>query len=224
MRLLIVEDYQPLANSLARGLGEAGFRVDTAADGESGLALATKSPYDLVVIDVMLPKLDGYALLERLRAAGNAAGVIVLTARRELPDKIRGLDLGADDYVVKPFSFDELVARIRSVIRRRQGRPHPIISVADLSVDTVARMVKRGSRVIALSAREYTLLEYLATRAGEIATRQEILDHAFAFAAEPASNVVDVYVGYLRRKIDGESEVKLIRTHRGLGYSLMGPE
>jgi DNA-binding response OmpR family regulator len=218
MRLLLVEDYQPLVRSLSQGLKEAGYGVDSAADGETALALAETTAYDVIVLDLMLPKADGYTVLARLRDARNTAGVIILTARHELPDRIKGLDLGADDYVTKPFAFDELLARIRSVVRRRQGLSHNVIEIADLKLDTTARRVERGGQLLALSAREYALLEYLASRRGETVTRAEIVAHVYDFASAPSSNVVDVYIGYLRRKIDREGQVKLIHTRRGLGY------
>ncbi len=224
MRLLLIEDYQPLLRALERGLREAGYGVDTAPDGERGLALAESTPYDVIVLDLMLPGVDGYALLERLRASRNAAGVIILTARQGVTDRVKGLDLGADDYLTKPFSFDELLARVRAVIRRRQGQPHTVLSVADLEVDTTARTVRRGARVIPLSSREYSLLEYLARREGQTVTRAEIVEHVYDFQSVPTSNVVDVYIGYLRRKIDQEPAVKLIHTRRGLGYRLGLPE
>ncbi len=224
MRLLLIEDYLPLARSVTQGLKEAGYAVDSAGDGETALALAEETAYDLIVLDLMLPRLDGYAVLERLRAAANPAGVIVLTARQDLSDRIKGLDLGADDYITKPFAFDELLARIRSVIRRRQGLPHNVIEIADLKVDTTARKVVRGGRIVALSAREYALLEYLASRQGEIVTRSEIVSHVYDFSSEPSSNVVDVYIGYLRRKIDRAGLPKLIHTRRGIGYYLGEPE
>lgn len=218
MRLLVIEDYPPLVRSLTQGLREAGYGVDNAADGEAGLAMAQKTAYDVIVLDLMLPRVDGYAVLERLRVEGSTAGVIVLTARHELPDRIRGLDLGADDYVTKPFAFEELLARIRSVARRRQGLPHNVIEIADLKIDTTARRVERGGHIIALSAREYALIEYLASRRGETVMRAEIVEHVYDFASAPTSNVVDVYVGYLRRKIDREGQAKLIHTRRGIGY------
>ena len=224
MRLLLIEDYQPLLRALERGLREAGYGVDTATDGERGLALAEGTSYDVIVLDLMLPGLDGYALLERLRAARNAAGVIILTARQGVTDRVKGLDLGADDYLTKPFSFDELLARVRAVIRRGQGQPHTVLSVADLEVDTTARTVRRGARVVPLSSREYALLEYLARREGQTVTRAEIVEHVYDFQSVPTSNVVDVYIGYLRRKIDQERPVKLIHTRRGLGYRLGLPE
>ncbi len=220
MRLLLIEDYPPLARSLSQGLKEAGYGVDDAADGEAGLALAERTAYDAIVLDLLLPKLDGYVVLERLRTAGNPAAVIVLTARHEVPDRIKGLDLGADDYVTKPFAFDELLARIRSVIRRRQGLPHNVVQITDLKIDTTARKVERGGHIISLSAREYALLEYLASRQGETVTRAEIVEHVYDFSSAPASNVVDVYIGYLRRKIDRDGQAKLIHTRRGMGYSI----
>jgi DNA-binding response OmpR family regulator len=220
MRLLVVEDYPPLARSLSRGLGEAGYGVDLAADGEAGLSSAQAAPYDVIVLDLMLPKLDGYALLERLRLSGNPTPVLILTARQDLGDRVKGLDLGADDYLVKPFALAELLARIRALIRRRHGGHRSLISVGDLEIDTASRTVRRAGRPIELSAREYALLEYLALRQGETVTRSEIWEHIYDFASEPSSNVVDVYIGYLRRKIDRESPMKLIRTRRGLGYVL----
>lgn len=220
MRLLLIEDYQPLSRALERGFREAGYGVDTAADGERGVQLAEAVPYDLVVLDLMLPGLDGYAVLERLRAADNPTGVVILTARQGLGERIKGLDLGADDYVMKPFSFDELLARIRSVIRRRAGQTSTAITIGDLEIDTAARTARRASSVIPLSAREFALLEYLALRRGQTVTRAEILAHVYDLQSAPSSNVVDVYIGYLRRKIDEGHEVKLIHTRRGLGYRL----
>jgi two-component system copper resistance phosphate regulon response regulator CusR len=224
MRLLLIEDYQPLLRALERGLREAGYGVDTATDGERGLVLAEGTSYDVIILDLMLPGLDGYALLERLRAARNPAGVIILTARQGVTDRVKGLDLGADDYLTKPFSFDELLARVRAVIRRGQGQPHTVLFVADLEVDTTARTVRRGSQVVPLSSREYALLEYLARREGQTVTRAEIVEHVYDFQSVPTSNVVDVYIGYLRRKIDQERPVKLLHTRRGLGYRLGLPE
>ena len=220
MRLLLIEDYPPLARSVAQGLREAGYGVDVAMDGDAGLSNARSLPYDAIILDLMLPKLDGFSVLEGLRCARNNAAVLILTARHEVSDRVRGLDLGADDYLVKPFAFEELLARIRALVRRRYGRSHAAIRVADLEIDTAARTVRRGARAIELSAREYALLEYLAQRRGHTVTRAEIWDHVYDFASEPSSNVIDVYIGYLRRKIDQDHEVKLIRTRRGLGYVL----
>jgi DNA-binding response OmpR family regulator len=219
MRVLLVEDFGPLARSLAQGLREAGYAVDVACDGEEALAHTRATPYDGILLDLMIPKIDGLTVL-RLRAEGSSAGVVVLTARDQVADRVAGLDLGADDYLAKPFSFEELLARLRAVIRRRYQESSSVVRVVDLELDAAARAVRRAGRSIALSAREYGLLEYLAMRRGQVVTRAEIHDHVYDFAAEPGSNVVDVYVGYLRKKIDEGHEVKLIQTHRGLGYSL----
>lgn len=222
MRLLLIEDYQPLARSLTQGLREAGYAVDAAVDGEKGLALAQSTSYDAVVLDLMVPKIDGLTILRRLRADGANVGVLIITARDQLSDRIGGLDLGADDYLVKPFAFDELLARLRAVIRRRYGATANIVKVGDLELDTAGRTVRRAGTPVALSAREFALLEYLALRRGQVVSRTEIWEHVYDFATEPSSNIVDVYVGYLRRKLgDGEGALpRLIHTHRGLGYSL----
>jgi len=224
MRILLIEDYPPLARSLGRGLREAGYAVDQAADGEEGLALAESAPYDAIVLDLMLPKLDGLSLLARLRRDKNPAGVLILTARDGVGDRVKGLDVGADDYLVKPFALEELLARVRAVVRRRYPASDGVIQVGDLEIDTAARVVHRAGRLIALSGREYALLEYLARRRGQVVARSEIWEHLYDFASDPASNVVDVYVGYLRKKIDRGQAAKLLRTHRGLGYSLSAAE
>ncbi|MDB4981777.1 MAG: yedW [Myxococcales bacterium] len=222
MRVLLIEDYPPLARSVALGLREAGYAVDEAADGEEGLGLAQASAYDAVILDLMVPKVDGLTVLKRLRAAGSNAAVLIVTARDEIADRVGGLDLGADDYLVKPFAFEELLARLRAVIRRRYHATSNVLRVGDLEVDTGARTVQRAGRPVVLSAREYALLEYLVLRRGQIVTRTEIWAHVYDFAAEPSSNVVDVYVGYLRRKLGegADGAGKLIHTHRGLGYAL----
>jgi DNA-binding response OmpR family regulator len=220
MRVLLVEDYEPLARSVTQGLREAGYAVDAAADGEAGLARAEAGGYDAIVLDLMIPKLDGLSLLAGLRRGGSQTPVLILTARDEVSDRVAGLDRGADDYLVKPFAFVELLARLRAVIRRRYRAPANVIRVADLDVDRVARSVRRAGRAVALSARELALLEYLALRRGQIVTRAEIWEHVYDFATERSSNVIDVYIGYLRRKIDDGHARKLLHTHRGLGYSL----
>jgi len=222
MRILLVDDFEPLARSLAQGIREAGYAVDVARDGEEALAQALATPYDGILLDLMIPKLDGLTVLRRLRANGSSAGILVLTARDQVVDKVTGLDLGADDYLAKPFPFDELLARLRAVIRRRYQAQTNVVRVADLELDATARAVRRAGRAITLSAREYSLLEYLAMRHGQVVTRAEIHDYVYDFAAEPGSNVVDVYVGYLRKKIDEGHALRLIQTHRGLGYSLGG--
>ncbi len=223
MRVLVVEDYLPLANSLAQGLDEAGYTVELAHDGADGLAIALDTPPDAVVLDVMLPGLDGFSVLTRLRAAKSLVPVLLLTAKGELEDRVKGLDLGADDYLAKPFAFTELLARLRAIIRRRYDGATSVITVGPLEVDTAGRSVRRDGVSIALSATEFALLEYLALRQGQVVTRAEIWEHVYDFASSPSSNVVDVYIGYLRKKIDHDHALKLIHTRRGLGY-LLGVE
>jgi len=220
MRLLVVEDYLPLLKSMEQGLREAGFAVDVAADGAAGLSLARTIEYDVVVLDLMLPGVPGQQILEALRRERNEVPVVVLTARKDLSERVRLLDVGADDYLTKPFALAELLARVRAVMRRRYGRSGSVVSVGDLRIDTTARVVTRGDQVIELSAREYALLEYLASRRGHVVTRAEIWDHVYDFSSEPSSNVVDVYVGYLRRKVDRGFATRLIHTRRGMGYVL----
>ncbi len=220
MRLLLVEDYAPLANSLRHGLSEEGYAVDLAVDGEEALGLCAVAEYDAVVLDLMLPKVDGLAVLAELRCSRNKVPVLVLTAKDALEDRVRGLDLGADDYLVKPFAFIELLARLRSLIRRSYGSVTTTIRVADLELDPASRSVSRAGKPIALSAREYALLEYLSTRRGHVVSRSEIVEHVYDFRSEPSSNVVDVYIGYLRKKVDHGHPTKLIHTRRGLGYLL----
>jgi two-component system copper resistance phosphate regulon response regulator CusR len=223
MRLLVVEDYATLRESLARGLRDLGYAVDATGDGAEGLWFAENNPYDVIVLDLMLPKLPGTEILGRLRAAGNTVHVLVLTAKDAIADRVAVLDLGADDYLVKPFAFEELAARLRALVRRRYERSDHVLRVADLAVDTVKRSVTRAGQVVPLSAREYALLEYLANRAGHVVTRTELWEHVYDFAAEPGSNVLDVYISHLRRKIDGGHAKKLIQTRRGFGY-LLGDE
>jgi DNA-binding response OmpR family regulator len=224
MRVLLVEDYEPLARSVAQGLREAGYAVDRSADGEEGLWYAESNAYDAIILDVMLPKMDGLTLLRTLLERKNPAAVLMLTARDRLEDRVSGLDAGADDYLVKPFEFAELLARLRALIRRRYRVGESVIRIADLEVDTGARVVKRAGATVQLSAREYALLEYLALRRDQVVTRAEIWEHVYDFASDPSSNVVDVYIGYLRRKIDHDREPKLIQTRRGQGYLLGAPE
>jgi len=220
VRLLVVEDYAPLRESLARGLKDANYAVDATGDGAEGLWYAENHPYDVILLDLMLPGVGGLEILKKLRATGNTTYVLVLTAKDTVEDRVRGLDAGADDYLVKPFAFDELLARLRAIIRRRYERVDPVIRIADLEVDTRARRAKRSGNVIALSAREYALLEYLANRTGHIVSRTELWDHAYDQAAEPGSNVLDVHISHLRKKIDEGHERKLIHTRRGQGYVL----
>ena len=220
MRVLVVEDYPPLAGSLVQGLREAGYGVDRAGDGEEAISLLGSATFDAVVLDLMLPRLGGREVLERIRREGNPIAVLVLTARDGVDDRVGVLDLGADDYLVKPFAFEELLARLRAIIRRRYLSIDSTIRVADLEIDTRARTVRRRGATVPLSAREYAVLEYLAARQGQVVSRTEIWEHVYDFASEPSSNVVDVYIGYLRRKLDQDQVTKLIHTRRGQGYVL----
>jgi DNA-binding response OmpR family regulator len=220
MRVLVIEDYAPLREAVSQGLREADIAVDTARNGEEGLWRAKASEYDVIVLDLMLPKVDGLTILKELRGAGNHTHVLILTAKDALEDRIQGLNAGADDYLVKPFAFGELLARIRALIRRKYDVKDPIIRVCDLTIDTTAHTVTRGGEKIDLTAREYALLEFLAMRAGQIVTRGHLWEHVYDFRSEATSNVVDVYVGYLRKKLERPGLPRLIHTRRGLGYVL----
>jgi DNA-binding response OmpR family regulator len=220
MRVLLVEDYMPLRESVTQALEEAGFAVDASADGEEGLWYARSSDYDAIVLDIVLPKLDGLSVLQQLRKAGSRTPVLLLTAKDTVADRVTGLDLGADDYLVKPFALEELLARVRALLRRKYDAADPIIHVQDLEVNTVSRIVRRGGERIDLTAREYALLEFLARRMGEIVSRTEIWEHVYDFRSTVESNVVDVYVGYLRKKIERGGLPRLIHTRRGQGYVL----
>jgi DNA-binding response OmpR family regulator len=222
MRLLLVEDYLPLQRALTKGLREAGFAVDVTGDGEEGLWYATHNDYDVIILDLMLPKMDGLTILSRLRAEGRTTHVLILTAKDTVPDRVRGLDLGADDYLVKPFAFEELLARVRALARRAYTAKNPSLEVGDLRIETPAQRVWRGKEEVVLTPREYALLEYLAMRAGEVVSRSDIWDHLYEFNSEADSNVVDVYIGYLRKKLDRPGRPPLIQTLRGRGYMLVG--
>ncbi len=216
MRVLYVEDSESLRRSVSRALRHAGFAVDTAADGEEGLAAAELNEYDALVLDVMLPKLDGLAILRKLRAAGRATHVLLLTARDTVADRVAGLRLGADDYLVKPFALAELLARVETLCRRAYGARSGVVRLGALELDLPARRLRRGDAEISLTAREWRLLEYLALRRGQVVARTEIEAHIYDDLVEPMSNVVDAAVYGLRRKIGTD----VIRTRRGLGYVL----
>jgi heavy metal response regulator len=219
MRILVIEDERRVRGFLERGLSEAGFAVDVAADGRTGLDLALVHPYDAIVLDLMLPEKDGLSLLRELRAAGRATPVLVLSARDDVEDRVRGLDAGADDYLPKPFAFAELLARLRALLRRGTSRPS-LLEVGDLRVDLVARRAERAGQKLDLTAKEFALLEYLARHAGEVVTRTMISEHVWDINFDSFSNVIDVYIRYLRKKIDEPFEKKLIHTRRGVGYVL----
>jgi len=220
MRLLLVEDYRPLQKSLAQGLREAGFAVDVTGDGQEGLWYALSNEYDVIILDLMLPGLDGLSLLKKFRAEGRTGHVLVLTAKDGVEDRVTGLDLGADDYLVKPFAFQELLARVRALLRRSYVQKNPTVEIEDLRIDLNQQRVFRGEREVELTPREYALLEYLALRRGQTVSRTDIWEHVYDFHSSATSNVVDVYVGYLRRKLESPDEPALIRTVRGRGYSL----
>jgi heavy metal response regulator len=220
MRLLIVEDEPVAAALLAKGLREHAYVVDVATDGYTGLEHALVNEYDLIVLDVLLPGIDGLEVCRRLRGRGLAVPVLILTARGGVDERVEGLDAGADDYLLKPFHFSELLARVRALLRRGPVLSPNVLRVADLAIDTRARRVERNGRVIQLTTKEYTLLAYLTRRQGQIVTRADIIDHVWDDNFDPLSNVIDVYVQRLRRKIDDGHEKKLIHTRRGAGYVL----
>jgi DNA-binding response OmpR family regulator len=221
MRILVVEDDRKVSSFIQQGLEEEGHTVETAADGDGALELLLEGdPYDLIVLDVLLPRRDGFAVLKAARQAGVHAPVIMLTARDTVADKVTGLDLGADDYLAKPFAFDELLARIRALFRRHSERRAPVLRLADLTLDPATRKVERAGRRVELTTREWALLEYFMRNAGRILTRPMLVQHVWGLDFDPESNIVDVYVGYLRRKIDGPQERKLFHTIRGAGYVL----
>ena len=224
MRILLVEDQVTLVKALRQGLEEEGFAVDAALDGEEADVKARATQYDVIVLDVMLPKVDGLTLLKRWRADGIPTHVLMLTAKGGLDDRVGGLDSGADDYLTKPFELEELLARIRALIRRGHQIKDPLIKVYDLTLDTAARRVERAGQSIHLTPREYALLEFLAFHRGKVVTRTMIWEHLYDEYDENTSNVVDVYIRYLRNKIDKGFEPPLILTRWGEGYMLRGDD
>jgi DNA-binding response OmpR family regulator len=225
MRVLVVEDEQRLADNVARTLREsASCAVDIAPDGEEGLFLAESNPYDLVVLDLMLPKMTGLELLKRYRDHGFNTPVLVVTARDEKESIVALLNAGADDYISKPFDMGEFIARSKALIRRGKGEHSPIIRIADLELNSADRSVKRAGRAVVLTAMEYRVLEYLAHRQGAVVSKTELLEHLYDYNWERFSNVIEVYVSSLRRKIDDRSSTKLIHTFRGMGYSVRADE
>lgn len=218
--MLVVEDNVKLAGLIAEGLGREGYAVDVAHDGASGLDYTEAGQYDAIVLDWMMPELDGMGVLARMRAREDLTPVLVLTAKGAVSDRVQGLDTGADDYMVKPFALDELAARLRALVRRANAAGSSVLQVGDLEVDTVSKVARRGGRQIELSAREYAILECLALRQGRVVTRDTLRESVYDFGSEVSSNVIDVYVGHLRRKIDRGFDAKLLHTRRGLGYLL----
>jgi DNA-binding response OmpR family regulator len=220
MRMLVVEDGPNISSFLNQGLSEAGYAVDLAQDGEEGLACALVSEYDVIVLDIMLPKKDGITLLGELRDLGITTPVLMLTARDTLEDRVRGLDVGADDYLVKPFAFPELLARLRALLRRPPLQADPVLRIGDLELDVGRREARRGGEPLELSPREFSLLDYLMRHPDQVLTRTQIAEHIWNFDYYGGSNVVDVYIGYLRRKIAGGNGRRLIHTVRSVGYRM----
>ncbi len=218
MRVLVVEDYDPLREAITKALREARYTVVTAADGAEGLKMATSGPLDLVILDLMLPEMDGISLLREIRKQQIDTYVLILTARDTVDDRITGLDAGADDYLPKPFEMKELLARVRALVRRQYGKKETKITVGEVEIDTAGRHVHVAGEEVILTAREYALLEYLAHRKGEIVTRDEIGEHLYYDGRPSSSNVIDVYMGYLRRKLERPERPKLLHTRRGQGY------
>ena len=220
MRILVAEDERDMNRLIAKTLEKEGYGVDACFDGEAALDYLEAAEYDAAVLDVMMPKLDGFEVLKRLRAQGKDLPVIFLTARDSISDRVTGLDLGADDYLVKPFDFEELLARIRVMTRKRSSHRTSLITIGDLTIDTGSHQVTRGGQAIDLSAREYAILAYLAMNQGKVLSREQIETHVWNFDYSGGSNVVDVYISYLRKKIDGNQPVKLIRTVWGAGWMI----
>ncbi len=223
MRVLLVEDDRTIGDFVEKGLRQAGFAVDRAADGPGGLDRALKEPFDVAIVDVMLPGMDGLTLIDTLRARGIRTPVLILSARRSVDDRVRGLQAGGDDYLTKPFVFAELLARVQALIRRSSGAAEPTrLSVADLSLDLLTRKVTRARQSIDLRPREFALLEYLMRNAGKVVSKTMILSHVWGYSFDPSTNVIDVLVSRLRDRIDRPFETKLLHTVRGVGYVLRG--
>ncbi len=218
--MLVVEDSQKMSNLLRRGLEEEGYAVDVAASGEDAIWMAEEYPVDAILLDVMLPDLDGFEVCRQIRSAGNWAPVLMLTARDAVPDRVGGLDAGADDYLTKPFAFTELTARIRALLRRGPSERPTVLRVDDLSLDPATRIVTRAGQTVDLTARELALLEYFMRHPGEVLSRMQLIEHVWDFAYEGGSNIVDVYVKYLREKVDRPFGLSSLETVRGAGYRL----
>jgi len=223
MRVLVVEDQERIASFIEKGLKEQGFTIDLVHDGDDGYGLALTEPYDAIVLDIMVPGRDGLSILKNLRKQGNTVPVILLTARSELDERLEGLNLGADDYMTKPFYIEELVARLHTVVRRSAGEATHLYKVEDLSMNLVTRSVKRGDEEIQLSVREFSLLEFLMRSPGRVVSRMQICEHVWNYTFDPDTNLIDVYIQRLRKKINKEFDTKLIETVRGVGYRLGKP-
>lgn len=220
MRILVVEDELKLSNNIKQGLTESGFAVDQAFDGEEGQYLAESEDYDAIVLDVMLPKIDGVTLCKELRKKQLRTPILMLTAKARLDDKVEGLDAGADDYLTKPFEFAELKSRINALLRRSHNQTETVITIGDLVVDPKSHKVEREGKAISLTAKEFAILEFLSRHKDEVVTRTQILEHTWDYNFDSMSNIVDVFVATLRKKIDGNSKKKLLHTVRGVGFKL----
>ena len=220
MRILLAEDERDMNMLITKILKKEGYSVDSCFDGEEASEYLRGADYDAAILDIMMPKKDGYKVVEELRDRGSEIPVIFLTAKDGIQDRVKGLDIGADDYLIKPFDFDEMLARIRAMTRRRGAHTSSIIKIGDLEIYTAARSVKRGNRNIELSAREFSILEYLAANKGRVLSREQIESHVWNYEYEGGTNVVDVYISYLRKKIDAAGETKLIHTVWGTGWTL----
>ncbi len=220
MRILVIEDEVKIAQFIKRGLKEEGYAVDVANDGEEGHFMLSSNEYDAIILDLMLPKIDGLTLCRTLRKEGNQTPIIMLTAKDTVKDKVKGLDSGADDYLPKPFAFEELLARVRVLLRKKDSRVQTQLKVEDLCLDLLTHKVTRGDREIDLTVKEYALLEYLMRNAGNIVTRTMISEHVWDINFDTFTNVIDVYINYLRNKVDSGFENKMIHTVRGKGYLL----
>lgn len=220
MRILVVEDEKKVAHFVKKGLLEEGYAVDVVHNGKDGLNFATDQPYDLIILDIYLPGIDGLTILKKLRDGKVETPVLLLTVRATIEDKVLGLDAGADDYLTKPFAFEELIARVRALLRRKRDADATVIQVADLTLDPVRRTVTRRGKEIILTLKEFSLLEYFMRNKGRVLTRTMITDHVWNYDFDTETNVIDVYVNYLRKKIDAGHDAKLIHTVRGVGYIL----
>lgn len=218
MKILLIEDSERLLRSLGKGLRASGFAVDTVADGLDGLDLATIGDYDAIILDLMLPGLDGLGVLKRLRAAGRHTPVLILSARDQLDDRVNGLDVGADDYLVKPFEFDELVARLRALVRRRAGAPNPEVTLGPVVINTARKIVTRDGEAVALTRSEYVVLEYLSLNRGRVISKRTLLDHLHDRDRVTGTNLIEVIVHNVRRKLGATKDAPVIRTRRGHGY------
>jgi len=220
VRILVVEDEPKIARFIKKGLSEEGYAVDVAKNGEEAISFATSAPYDVVILDLLLPRIDGITVCRRLRESDMSVSILILTAKDSIEDRVAGLDAGADDYLVKPFAFAELLARIRALLRRPKGMKPNLLQVGDLELDVAMRRVTRAGSTIELTPKEYSLLEYMMRNRCQVLTRTQILEHVWNYDFYAGSNIVDVYVRYLRKKIDEGHEEKLIQTVRGAGYSI----